>query len=208
LNGNILGATGIVEKDLGEINKALDNFKASLMCYEKIEDVDGQINQLNNIGIVYKYKKKYGLAMDTYSKALRICNENEDKRNKGKILGNIGFIYKILGVIPRAYAAFNEALDISKEIGDLRSECINYHHLADCLLCMNNTTFTEDYLEKSLKIAKKLNFHIGIVNVYNTYGLLNLKGRNDLVKAKGSFEQAYELSDQIGYVHGKDYSSI
>lgn len=205
LNGNILGATGIVEKDLGNIDIALNLFKSSLLCYERIEDVDGQINQLNNIGIAYKYQEEYGLALDTYRKALNICND--DKRNRGKILGNIGFIYKILGDIPRAYGAFNEALTISKEIGDSRSECINYHHIADCLLYMNNFDFSEDNLEKSLKIASEIKFIIGIINVYNTYGLLNLKGRKNLVKAKEYFEQAYKLSDQIGYAHGKDYSS-
>ena len=205
LNGNILGATGIVEKDLGEIDIALDHFKASLICYERIDDVDGQINQLNNIGIAYKYQKEYGLAMATYSKALDLCDE--DKRNRGKILGNIGFIYRILGDIPRAYGVFNEALEISKEIGDLRSECIDYHHIAECWLFMGNTNFAEDNLEKSFKIAKKINYVIGIINVYNTYGILNLKVRNDLVKAKGYFEQAYGLSDQVGYAQGKDYSS-
>lgn len=204
LNGNILGATGIVQKDLGEIDIALDCFKDSLICYESIGDVDGQINQLNNIGIAYKYQQEYGLAMDAYSKALDLCDQ--DKRNGGKILGNVGFIYKILGDIPNAFGAFNKALKMSKEIGDLRSECIDYHHISECWLQIGNINYTEDNLEKSLTIAKKINYVIGIINVYNTYGLLNLKRRNDLVKAKGYFEQAYELSGQVGYAHGKDYS--
>lgn len=205
LNGNILGAIGIVQKDLGEIDIALSYFENSLKCYERLGDVDGQINQLNNIGIVYKNQQEYDLAMDIYSIALDLCDQ--DKRNKGKILGNIGFIYKIQGDIPNAFSAFTEALGISQEIGDLRSECIDYHHIGECWLQMGNIRFTEENLEKSLTIAKRINFVMGLINVYNTYGLLNLRVRNDLVKAREYFEKAYKQSDQIGYAHGKDYAS-
>lgn len=79
--------------------------------------------------------------------------------------------YKMLAQFESSLQYAGYCLNYSIELGDKRNECICLGNLGDCYISMQQYEQAEPLIKKSMKIAKEINFSIGIINAYHNLGL-------------------------------------
>lgn len=208
--GNILRSIGIVYKDRRDIDLSLDYHKRALKLGEIENDKNLIFNQLLNIGIIYKTKKEYDEAGEYYNKAENMLKDIDDGKLEYKLHGNIGYLYKERGLFEEAIKYFSKALEMAIMLGDEISQAISLDHIGSCYIddgfakrqyiIINKSI---DYLEKALEISQRITYKYGEATT-----LLNI-GRyyfysNDIKSAKDFFEEALNLSREIGYTQAEN----
>lgn len=196
----IKSAKGIIFKDHGEYEKAIEMYEQAYECLKQFDDTEQKINLKNNLGVIYKNIYNFPMAMDCFEEALNLAKD--DKRHISKILGNIGDVYKFQDIYDKAINNYTESLKYAIDLGDKRTECVTQEHIGNCLLCMNSYDEAIIYLDKAMEIAKSINHTIGIVTVMYDYGAINRKKGNK-EEAYRIWSEAYELSCSCQYEKGK-----
>ena len=122
LKSNILGQLGVLEYDLGRLEKALEYLEKSLKISVEIGDKSGEGVTLNNISQIYQARGDLTKALEYLEKSLNIYVEIGDKSGEGATLNNISTIYKARGDLTKALAYLEKSLKIRVEIGDKSGE--------------------------------------------------------------------------------------
>ncbi len=69
---NALGNIGLIYKNRGEWERALESYNKSLAIKEGLEDKQGISNALNNIGNIYQNRGEWERALENYNKSIAI----------------------------------------------------------------------------------------------------------------------------------------
>jgi CHAT domain-containing protein/tetratricopeptide (TPR) repeat protein len=113
---NSLNDIGLVLKDQGDYEAALDYAHRAAAIFEELKDPDLAL-AYNDIGIVLRLQGNYQEASDSYRKALRIYEAQGDKRSIAMAAFNLGNVYAGLGNQRLALDQYKRSLEISKELG-------------------------------------------------------------------------------------------
>jgi len=73
---------------------ALENYKASLSLFEKIDQLEGQPSPLNNIGYTYKYLGDIDKALEYYHRSLKIREQLGDEEKTVVVINNLASLYE------------------------------------------------------------------------------------------------------------------
>ena len=173
---------GLINKDLGKYNDALNYFKkAENICINEIGE-DYSILSLiyNNMAIIYKLNYDYEKALEYYNIALNSLNDSnlpfkEKMYETSKIHHNIGIVYKHLNEIEKAIENFEKSRIIIKRYSLEGIERV-YVNLARTYEKSGEHNLAEKYYQKSIfeRNRKKENLHKN-AGVYNDYSYLLLK---------------------------------
>lgn len=193
---------GIIQKEQENFELCLKTFFEALKFLDKLgldSDFEIKCNILNNIGITYKHLMQYNNALDYYNRALKFSGN--EKHLLLRIYGNIAMVYKELNRFEDAFKYFKTCLNYSVELGDKRNECTCLGDLGDCYINLHQYNKAEYCLKRSLQIAKKIEFVIGIIKANYNLGNLAFLQKNNL-EAKQYWEASLETSCAINYKLG------
>ena len=92
---------GILSRNLGEPQKALDYYNQALALRRAVSDRGGEATTLTNAGTVYAELGELQKALDYYQQALPLRRAVSDRGGEAATLTNIGDVYAALGELAR-----------------------------------------------------------------------------------------------------------
>jgi serine/threonine protein kinase/Tfp pilus assembly protein PilF len=117
---------GKTYKELGDLYKIKQDYKAGISALEKAEKIYSEINDtlelshtLNNIGNIYVTSNQVELAFSYYRRAFKMQRKLDALKDMASTLSNIGYIYYIRGRYDRVIRLFEISLGLMKDIGNL-----------------------------------------------------------------------------------------
>lgn len=126
MKANLLNLQGTMEYFKGDLPKALEYFKKSLVEYEIIKDKEQIAGLTMNIGIMYYRQGAAKESLEYYEKALKTMREIKDSLNIANALQNIAITESELGEETKAINKYKEAVLILKLLKENKA-------LAGCL---------------------------------------------------------------------------
>lgn len=120
-NASILDTIGLYYWQLGDLNKAIENFKSSLVLFEELNDSIWLGKVLNNIAVTNWGLGNSNEALNYYQRALPIRKAIGDHKGVSNILNNIGLIYQGWGLYDEALKWHNQALSAAQKTNNLNA---------------------------------------------------------------------------------------
>jgi tetratricopeptide (TPR) repeat protein len=112
-------------KDLGDLYKMKQDYKAGIEALEKARLIYGDIGDqlelshtLNNIGNIHTISGQMDKAYDYFRQAFRIQRRLEAKSDVASTLNNISFIFYVRGRLDRVIRIITLSLNLNREIGN------------------------------------------------------------------------------------------
>lgn len=113
-----LNMLGLIHKDLGAHQKALDYYNQALSLRRAIGDRRGEAATLENIGEVYNSTRQKDLALDFFKQALAIHHATGNRILECELLNYVGNINTAPADLQKALEFYNAALPICRGLGD------------------------------------------------------------------------------------------
>lgn len=183
---------GLVHKDQGALDKALEFFFKSLKINESIGNQEGMVICFNDIGCIYRDQGDYNKATDYYNKSLKICIETNDKKGMSLFYGNLGIVHTELGKIAaekksktenfnKAFKYFSMSMEISENLG-------------------NKSVISQIYIYKGILLSQMGEHKKAIESCINGVELSRSIGELNILK------EAYKYISEI-YANAGDYKN-
>ena len=166
-------------------NKAIEYFKEALNIYDglnKLENLMGKADVLDNIGVAYTNLNSAGLAMENLLNCLEIKEKLYGKVHCSiaKTCNHLGDVYLSKGDIQNAFDYYKKALDINRitsshENIDL---ALSLSNIGLIYYAQQNLKLSIEYLEKAYKIYEKCGNQkkaVEILTVLNTIRMSQTK---------------------------------
>lgn len=197
-----LNNLGYIESDLGDLNKAVEHYKASLNIREEIGDKSGVAACLNNIGNSYEFRGDYETALDYYHKSIKIKEEVGNKEGIASSLNNIASIYQRIGKTDLALENFNKSLKIRREIKNKDAIAISLNNLGGFYDAVGNIPKAIEAFSESLKICEEIQDKNGQGLACNSLGGV-YEDQKDFANAKKYYRKGLKLFKEVGYKEGE-----
>ena len=111
-----LSGAGGCYYQVGQFDKAIDNFQRGLKVNRKLNNEMSVATSLNNVGMVYKAWGNFDKALEFYQQALEIDQKNNDKAGMSTDFNNIGGAYYNKGMNEKALEFYRKALKLDGEL--------------------------------------------------------------------------------------------
>lgn len=156
---------GIVAKDLGEYDRAIEYHKKALTFRKKIEDGEMyEVSSLSNIGVVYANKKEYAEAVRNYEIGLSYDSVYLKRpKTYARLIDNKAYAQFKMGIIDGFPQAFTTPLHIRDSINDQSGMITSYLHLADYYQAQGQRDSTLHYANQAYLVTKKRKFSKGML---------------------------------------------
>jgi signal transduction histidine kinase len=164
---------GILLKNYGESDLAIEKFKLAKSSYEKIDAQQGVVDNLINIGNAFQNKGDFDKALDYFAQARSINDDLKNQNTAASILSGEGIIAENQGDLNVAKSKFTQSLKIFEKLENTRQVLGMSNNLANISRKQGKYLESIDYFEKALSSAKEINNPRlqGIIlnNLANTY---------------------------------------
>ena len=216
---------GIIRKDHGMYNQALDHYETSLDLVEKlIHDYPDSVKYrkaraqiFENKGIVFRRQGNFEDALKQYLLAVKIYgelkNSNPDKDTYdlelANAFNNIGVVQSSLGYGEKAIDYFSRAIEIYEIRGDSLASLFPIHNLG-CEYKLNEQYDQAlAHFKKSLMLAKKYNYERVVLRAYLELGEV-LVIKQEFTQALNYFNRSLLISQNRGDKEGiaQSYNGI
>jgi len=160
---------GIVYRNQGGLDKALEYYIISLKIYETLKNKEGIATTKNNISNIYSIKKDYTQAMKYLEESYNLFVELKDQEKIIGSMNNLGNINIEIQLFEKAMKYFSQASQLSEKMGV---------KFADPLVNMGNIYFKQgnyqravEQYEKALTIERESSNKLGSLNVLTNLGI-------------------------------------
>ncbi|MEM6525047.1 MAG: tetratricopeptide repeat protein [Bacteroidota bacterium] len=169
-----LNNVGVVYKNQGVYDKALDNYIESIRISTNLDDKLLLASTMNNIGTVYSLKETYDKALIYYIESYETFVKLDRKEQMIGALNNIGNAYNDMGDEDKAMEYFDRAIELTKQIGkDPSFDPLN--NLGNIYFYKDSFVQALSYYKRSLEIAIKENNFRGRAYAYANIGSVHLE---------------------------------
>jgi signal transduction histidine kinase len=178
----------------GNFDKALENLQQSLICYNSLNDLNGEASALNNLGGVYTYLLMNDTAKHYFLLALEVNEILGDSLTMVALLLNIAGIERSQGNFTESLKKDLQALDLSEKILNKTLELETYRGVGMDYMELGDTDQAQLYLLKGLNkslIAGSTYDEMHFRNVLGKVYLIN----NDFAKALELFLPGMEIAE-------------
>ena len=200
--GLTLNNIGLMYKNLGQYDKAVEYHEKSLDITRKIGDVKQEGMTLCSLGLLYSNLGQYQKALEYYEKSLNITRKIGDVKTEAITLGNLGMEYSILGQYRKALEYYEKSMLIIGKIGDVQFEGTALSNIGGVYSKLGQYQKALEHLEKSLVIRQKIGDVKHEGSTLNNIGLLygNL---GQYQKALEYYEKSLVIHQKVGNVKGE-----
>ncbi len=148
---------GIISKDLGKYNQAIENYQIALEYARKMENGKyREIQALNNIGVVFKNQGKYDIAIENYDKALSYTTILKTKlKTKAILLDNKAYAKFLFGERQGVLESFLEPKNIRDSINHEEGLITSNVHIAEYYKSNDQDSLARGYALKAKEIAER-----------------------------------------------------
>ena len=207
--GRVYNNLGIVWRNLGDVQKAIDYHNLQLNIAREMRNKAAEGDAYGNLGNDFLALGDLKKSIEYHMLDLTIAEEVENAFGKGRAYGNLGIAFHNLGDFFKAEHYHKLHLNIAKEMGDKAGEGRAYANLGCALNERGDFRKAIEYHNLDLKIAKVLGDKAGEGAAYGNLGhAFHCLG--DYKKAIDTnnlyLEIAKEIGDKAG--EGKAYDNL
>ncbi len=105
-----LGNLGIIFRQRGELEKALEHYQKALQIHKEIGHRLGEASDLGDLGIVFGQKDDLDKALENFQKALEISKDIGNRLGEAAALNNLGNVFRLKGDLEKALEHYQGAL--------------------------------------------------------------------------------------------------
>ena len=198
-----LRGIGLIYRDRGDIDEALECLEESLKISREIECKQGIAINLTVISWVYRDKGDSGKFMKYLKEASKISREMGYKRNESACLMSIGTYYLDKGDLEKALKYYKEALKISRERGLRLWESVHLGNVGYVYREKGDLDEALKYFENALTTSREIGYKQGEADSLGNIGI-TYKAKGDLKIALEHLQDALKILDKFGLVQGRD----
>ncbi|MFQ5610642.1 MAG: tetratricopeptide repeat protein [Anaerolineae bacterium] len=182
----------------GEVEEAKRVGQQAVAMYKALGDPHKHAAALSILGHVYTQQNQLDLAEDALRTGLEVLGDLYNPEVKARLIRNLAWIYKLQENYEAARAHFAEACQLLEQLTPVNDQ-LSYTYRMFGMTAMAEGNFDEArrQLEKSLRLARRLNMRIDVARGLHQLAYLeNLTG-NPLEACELAHQAAYEYR-QLG----------
>lgn len=168
--------------------------------YQKIGDIDGEANILNNIGAVYMFQNDNEKRLEVNLRCQELRRQIGDLEAISSSEGNIGETYFEMGNYKNAMTCFKNVLADSNSSPQGQSWA--YHNIGKIKQVEKNYSLALDFYRKGLELSESISYNVLVWESYLIITELFLE-QEDFDSAIQHAEKALEVSIRIGAKEGE-----
>lgn len=118
LKGSLWNKLGLLHRDLGQWDRAIDCYRHDLAICRSLDDRFGMGLSYGNLGEIYQKRGRdnWPQALEAYHNALTIIREFDDRYEETEVLANLGFLHQEMGDHDSALAYYDQAIALIEEL--------------------------------------------------------------------------------------------
>ncbi len=189
---------GIINKNLGKFDEAIEHYFKALKISEKNNDLETKSSCLNNIGSVYQVQGDYKKAL-SYFKESQILEEKIGNKKQLSIrLYNIGLIYDNLDSLDLAYSYYYNSLLIEQQINNKEGIYFALYGIAGVDTKRGRYDKAMESITEAIGIAKQINDIAGVSVCFSELGKL-FQAKNNFAKSIQYFDSSLYYATKIDF---------
>jgi len=183
-------------KQIGELNQALQDYKAILRLPRNSTSLKMMAEVYNDLGDTYRLKHDYKKGLSCLQKALQVRQKLGDSLQVANTLHNMGIIYGIDSQYQKALVAYQRALSIYKRLGNKFYIASTLNGMGDLHRICHRHQQAMELFQESLKIKKELGSKEEIARSLNNIGIVYVElGRCEM--AIPNYHESLKLNEEI-----------
>jgi signal transduction histidine kinase/DNA-binding response OmpR family regulator len=147
---------GVIDKNKGKYEYAIDFFTKSKSIYEEIDDKKGLAHVNNGFGSLWFITMDYQKAFNYFEEANNYFTRLNDSLNMASTCLNMGNALDSQGQPELALKYFYQAVEIFEKIGDKRRLASAFLTFGEHYESRGELSIAEDYYRKSLVLSKQI----------------------------------------------------
>lgn len=158
-----LSNMGVIYKDLGNLDKALDNLREALAIDKELGDTDKIAKTLNNLGITLRLRIQLKFsetdiirAIDYFTESLELARKIKDEETEIKVLNNLGSINSDVKNYSSALEYFNLGLEKARQSEDKASEGMILNNIGIVHYNLGNYEESTKYFQQAIYLAHNI----------------------------------------------------
>ncbi len=179
----ILNHLGVIARLHGKLERARTNLQEALVCFQSVNDRNGEAESWNNLGRVYFQQENTREALNCFEKAAAICRATGAEVLKAFIQLNKCELYLEIQDIPLAVATSKNALEIFVRLRNPAGFARTCKMLGTIARASGKEKFAAQCYESSICFYRDLRIPFGLVAALMDYaGFLLDTGRKKEVR--------------------------
>ncbi len=146
--GLVYAILGVAERDMGQLDKAVEHLNLALDYRRQADDRQGLARTLTNLAAIYEQRGQIEKALAAEEQALAISQEIGNRTEESVVLYNMGLTYRFAGELDMALQRFRESLQIEMDLDDDRELAIRLGQIADVYRIRGQYADAVVYLEQ------------------------------------------------------------
>lgn len=184
-----LNNIGLVQWNLGELEKAVEFYVRSAELFEELGNRTGLAHTFNNIGLVLWEDGNLNEALAYTKKGLRLRMELNDKLGMAASYSNLGLIFEDTGPLDSAIHYTRLAIPLKEQLNDAFGLAKSFHNLGYIHQTQNDLDKAEEYYRKALAASESVGNERGTASTLMHLGNV-LRKKGDLQTAGVMLNQA------------------
>lgn len=189
---------GILLRNKGETEKAIEHFLVALRQADKLNDLALKGEALHKISISHLLVKDFKNALSYMEQEIPIWKKLNNQKGLARVYNSLGLAYLATNRMIEAKKYLEESLELSQKVGETEELTNVLINLAELYLKQDNPQKAIDYINKSLEISHAQNNQYGVAAAYLKLGEIYVN-QNDYVKALDILNKGLEKSQSLNY---------
>ncbi len=198
----IHNSLGILHREAGRWNQALDESTQALNLYTHLKEPEGQADTHTNLGNLHQDTGHWNQALDSYTRALQLYTQLELTKEQARVHNNLGNLHRAAGHWNQAHDEFTQALQLYTQLELTKEQARVHNNLGTLHRAAGRWNQALDSYTRALNLYTYLErpknqamLHNNLGNLHKTAGRWN--------QALDSYTQALELYTQLELIEGQ-----
>lgn len=187
---------GVLERDFGQLDRAIARLEHAIRIDEKIEWKDGQVVARMDLGTCFQVRGDHASALLHYERALVLARSEQLREREISLLGNLGVLHRELGHVKQGIEHLGHALSLMKDLGQEDQLPTALVSLAMCYRDLGEVDAAREALEQALEIERSRGNKQGMAQALETLG--TCERPRDVARAIELHQEALTIYEEIG----------
>ncbi|GIH27589.1 hypothetical protein Aph01nite_58990 [Acrocarpospora phusangensis] len=188
---------GIIARERGDYEQALDWYRQSLSIDEELGNRAGVATSYHELGAVAQLRGDYEQALDWYRQSLSIKEEVGNRAGMATTYHALGIIARLRGDYEQALDWHRQGLHIDEELGDRTGVAATYHSLGIIAQEQEDHEQALDWHRQGLHIYEELGNRVGMAASYHSLGVI-AQEQGDYERALKWYRQSLAIKEELG----------
>ncbi len=195
---DVLNAFGVAYRELGELDRAEENYRQAGELRREIGDRRGYATCLRNLAQVEAFRGEYQAASDNLDQALAILEDLGDEAGLADLHNDLGQLEEARGRFAPVLEHYRRALSLRRRLGDRRAEAESLNNVGYAYYLLGDYDNASVYWHQALDLYRETGNAEGEVLATQSLGQLQL-AQGDWEEATRSYLSALEASRQVEF---------